>query len=124
MCLEEGAIRHVSDLEDPLHLSASAQASVAEGPSKDTPYATKRTESWLRAGSSQLHIAMNSPETGEIVHLLHLLPQVHVHCPRLFGDCQHSQQNPNAPSPDLISPKSVAWDFDAASIARVSTLQN
>ena len=62
VCLEEGVIRHVSDLEDLLHFSTSAQASVAEGPSKDTPYVTKRTESWLRASSSQLHIVMNSPE--------------------------------------------------------------
>jgi len=60
VCLEEGAIRHVNDLEDLLELSTSAQASVAEGSSKDTPYATKRTESWLRASSSQLHIAINS----------------------------------------------------------------
>ncbi|KAF9654189.1 hypothetical protein BDM02DRAFT_3157819 [Thelephora ganbajun] len=60
VCVEEGAIRRTDDLEDLLELSTSAQAPVAEGSSEDTPYATKRTESWLRASSSQLHIAMNS----------------------------------------------------------------
>ena len=60
VCLEEGAIRRVDDLEDLLELSTSAQAPVAQGASEDIPYATKRTESWLRASSSQLHIAMNS----------------------------------------------------------------
>ena len=60
VCIEEGAIRRVDDLEDLLELSTSAQAPVAGGSSEDTPYATKRTESWLRASSSQLHIAMNS----------------------------------------------------------------
>ena len=60
VCIEEGAIRRVGDLEDLLELSTSAQAPVAEGASEDTPYATKRTESWLHASSSQLHIAMNS----------------------------------------------------------------
>ena len=60
VCLEEGAIRRVDDLEDLLELSTSAQAPVAEGTSEDIPYATKRTESWLRASSSQLHIAINS----------------------------------------------------------------
>ena len=61
VCTEEGAIRRVDDLEDLLELSTSAQAPVAaEGASEDIPYATKRTESWLRATSSQLHIAMNS----------------------------------------------------------------
>ena len=59
-CIEEGAVRRVDDLEDLLELSTSAQAPVAGGTSEDVPYATKRTESWLRASSSQLHIAMNS----------------------------------------------------------------
>jgi len=61
VCTEEGAIRRVDDLEDLLELSTSTQVPVAaEGASEDIPYATKRTESWLRASSSQLHIAMNS----------------------------------------------------------------
>ena len=60
ICIEEGAVRRVDDLEDLLELSTSAQAPVAEGASEDIPYATKRTESWLRASSSQLHIALNS----------------------------------------------------------------
>jgi len=60
VCLEEGAIQRVDDLEDLLELSTSAQAPIAKGVSEDIPYATKRTESWLRASSSQLHIAMNS----------------------------------------------------------------
>ena len=60
VCLEEGAIRQVDDLEDLLELSTSAQAPVAEGSSEDIPYATKRTESWMRASSSRLHIAINS----------------------------------------------------------------
>ena len=60
VCLEEGTIRRVDDLEDLLELSTSAQAPVAEGASEEIPYTTKRTESWLRASSSQLHIAMNS----------------------------------------------------------------
>jgi hypothetical protein len=58
VCVEEGAIRRVDDLEDLLELSTSAP--VAGGSSEDIPYATKRTESWLRASSSQLHISMNS----------------------------------------------------------------
>ena len=58
VCIEEGAIRRVDDLEDLLELSTSAP--VAGGPPEDIPYATKRTESWLRASSSQLHISMNS----------------------------------------------------------------
>ena len=60
VCIEEGAIRRVDDLEDLLELSTSTQAPLAEGTSEDIPYATKRTEPWLRASSSQLHIAMNS----------------------------------------------------------------
>jgi hypothetical protein len=60
VCLEEGAIRRVDDLEDLLELSTSAPAPPADGSPKDIPYATKRTESWLRASSSQLHMAMNS----------------------------------------------------------------
>ena len=60
VCIEEGAIRRVDDLEDLIELSTSAQAPVAKGTPEDIPYATKRTESWLRASSSQLHIAMNS----------------------------------------------------------------
>lgn len=60
VCIEEGAIRRVDDLEDLLELSTSAQTPVTGEPSDDVPYATKRTESWLRASSSQLHIAMNS----------------------------------------------------------------
>ena len=61
VCIEEGAIRRVDDLEDLLELSTSAPAPVAtEGASEHTPFATKRTETWLRANSSQLHIAMNS----------------------------------------------------------------
>jgi len=60
VCLQEGAIRRVDDLEDLLELSTSAQAPAVGGSSEDIPYATKRTESWLRASSSQLHIAINS----------------------------------------------------------------
>ena len=61
VCIEEGAVRRVDDLEDLLELSTSTQVPVAaEGASEDIPYATRRTESWLRASSSQLHIAMNS----------------------------------------------------------------
>ena len=60
VCVEEGAIRRVDDLEDLLELSTSTQAPTTGGSSEDIPYATKRTESWLRASSSQLHIALNS----------------------------------------------------------------
>ena len=60
VCLEEGAIQRVDDLEDLLELSTSAQAPVTEGSSDNPPFTTKRTESWLRASSSQLHIALNS----------------------------------------------------------------
>ena len=60
VCIEEGAVRQVDDLEDLLELSTSAQAPVAGGSSEDMPFSTKRTESWLRASSSQLHIVMNS----------------------------------------------------------------
>ena len=61
VCVEEGALRRVDDLQDLLELSTSTPTPVAGRSSGDTPpYATKRTESWLRASSSQLHIAMNS----------------------------------------------------------------
>ena len=60
VCIEEGVIRRVDDLEDLLELSTSAQAPVTGGLSEDIPYSTKRTESWLRASTSQLHIALNS----------------------------------------------------------------
>ena len=60
ICVEEGAVRRVDDLEGLLELTTPSQAPTAGEPPEGVPYATKRTESWLRASSSQLHIAMNS----------------------------------------------------------------
>ncbi|KAI0332020.1 hypothetical protein GY45DRAFT_1274989 [Cubamyces sp. BRFM 1775] len=56
ICIREGAVRSVDNLDDLVanpHISATDHAPTA-------PYATRRTESWLRGTASQLHIAMNA----------------------------------------------------------------
>ena len=58
ICIEEGAVRSVVDLED---LAGFAdQTNIQPESSEPRPYATARTASWLRGTSSQLHIAINT----------------------------------------------------------------
>ena len=57
VCVREGAITVVEELED---LMSLANPSSTDTPADDTSYGTKRTTSWLRGTSSQLHIALNS----------------------------------------------------------------
>ncbi|KAG9314081.1 hypothetical protein JVU11DRAFT_4862 [Chiua virens] len=57
VCIADGAIRSVVDLEDFAHfLSPQAESQ----PSMSVPYLVTRTSSWLRASASQLHIALNT----------------------------------------------------------------
>ncbi|KAI9060555.1 hypothetical protein FKP32DRAFT_1595301 [Trametes sanguinea] len=56
ICLREGAIRSMDNLED---LLSRPEVVDPESPSPP-PYTTRRTASWLRGTSSQLHIAMNA----------------------------------------------------------------
>ncbi|TBU39079.1 hypothetical protein BD309DRAFT_929582 [Dichomitus squalens] len=58
ICIREGAIRNVDHLEDLVGDLRSADINVDAPPS--SPYTTLRTATWLRATSSQLHIAINS----------------------------------------------------------------
>ncbi|KAI0673390.1 armadillo-type protein [Trametes maxima] len=55
VCLREGVVKSVDNLEDLLDLNPHG----IDGTSS-SPFTTRRTESWLRATASQLHIAMNS----------------------------------------------------------------
>ncbi|KAI0639660.1 armadillo-type protein [Trametes polyzona] len=55
ICLREGAVRKVSELED---LLTDLDGNPAQSPLP--PYATRRTASWLRATATQLHIALNT----------------------------------------------------------------
>ncbi|KIY48344.1 hypothetical protein FISHEDRAFT_43680 [Fistulina hepatica ATCC 64428] len=57
VCAREGAIRVANTLEDLAHLASDS--TLDEDASHSTPsYGTRRTPSWLRATSSQLHIAL------------------------------------------------------------------
>ncbi|KAI0778437.1 armadillo-type protein [Trametes elegans] len=57
ICLREGAVKDVENLED---LLPDSNPSEGEGSVPLPPYATQRTGSWLRATASQLHIAVNA----------------------------------------------------------------
>ncbi|TFK56731.1 hypothetical protein OE88DRAFT_1650165 [Heliocybe sulcata] len=59
ICVQEGAVRDVNDLDDLTQLATGATEDSAPGTS-NSPYATRRTGSWLRGTASQLHIAINS----------------------------------------------------------------
>ncbi|KAI6120629.1 armadillo-type protein [Pisolithus croceorrhizus] len=57
VCIADGAVRSVVDLEDLVHLNRPPS------PTKNTataPYLITRTPSWLQASASQLHIALNA----------------------------------------------------------------
>ncbi|KAJ7502862.1 armadillo-type protein [Mycena galericulata] len=57
VCIKDGAVRFVEDLEDLANLADSRPGE----PSADTrPFTTSRTQSWLRGTSTQLHIAINT----------------------------------------------------------------
>lgn len=57
ICLKEGIIHSVEDLEDLAPLTSDPQP---KSPSESIAYATARTPPWLRGTSSQLHIAINT----------------------------------------------------------------
>ena len=59
ICIREGAIRNVDNLEDLVGDLHSDKPTV-EIPSSSSPFSTQRTPTWLRAVASQLHIAINS----------------------------------------------------------------
>ncbi|KAJ7124997.1 armadillo-type protein [Mycena epipterygia] len=59
VCIKDGAIRHVEDLEDLADLvNADPQPEETVGDTRR--FSTARTPSWLRGTSSQLHIAINT----------------------------------------------------------------
>ncbi|KAJ7039180.1 hypothetical protein C8F04DRAFT_1220237 [Mycena alexandri] len=57
VCIKDGAIRYVEDLED---LADLVNPKPAESSSDAGRFSTARTPSWLRGTSSQLHIAINT----------------------------------------------------------------
>lgn len=57
ICLKEGAIHNVSDLDDLVILTTDSTGGTDDN---IRPYATPRTHSWLQATSSQLLIAVNT----------------------------------------------------------------
>ncbi|KAJ7782844.1 armadillo-type protein [Mycena metata] len=57
VCIKDGAIRYVEDLED---LADLVNPKPGESPSDTGRFSTARTPSWLRGTSSQLHIAINT----------------------------------------------------------------
>lgn len=58
VCIEDGAIRSVVDLEDFAHFNDAPEAE--QQTTLSAPYLVTRTSSWLRASASQLHIALNT----------------------------------------------------------------
>ena len=58
VCIADGAIRSVVDLEDFAHFNDAPEAELQ--PTMSVPYLVSRTSSWLRASASQLHIALNT----------------------------------------------------------------
>ena len=58
VCIADGAIRSVVDLEDFARFNDAPEAEPQSTPS--VPYLVTRTSSWLRASASQLHIALNT----------------------------------------------------------------
>ncbi|KAF7362127.1 Heat repeat protein [Mycena venus] len=57
VCIRDGAVRYVEDLEDLADLLDPQQGESSENV---RPFSTARTPSWLRGTSSQLHIAINT----------------------------------------------------------------
>ncbi|KAK0208769.1 armadillo-type protein [Desarmillaria ectypa] len=60
ICIQEGAVASVEDLEDVINLVRDPEAKGPPTSVPNTKYATPRTPSWLRGTSSQLHIALNT----------------------------------------------------------------
>lgn len=58
ICVQEGAVRRPTTLEELVELGTDSSAQ--DAPSSSLPYTTRRTSSWLGGTSSQLHIALNS----------------------------------------------------------------
>ncbi|KAH0838044.1 armadillo-type protein [Lanmaoa asiatica] len=58
VCIADGAIRSVVDLEDFAHFNDAPEPELQ--PTMSAPYLVTRTSSWLRASASQLHIALNT----------------------------------------------------------------
>ncbi|KAF8140571.1 armadillo-type protein [Boletus edulis] len=58
VCIADGAIRSVVDLEDFARFNDAPEAELQ--PTTSMPYLVIRTSSWLRASASQLHIALNT----------------------------------------------------------------
>ncbi|KAG7452310.1 uncharacterized protein BT62DRAFT_297331 [Guyanagaster necrorhizus] len=60
ICVQEGAVTSVEDLEDVINLVRDPGVKSEPTPVPNIKYATPRTPSWLRGTSSQLHIALNT----------------------------------------------------------------
>lgn len=58
VCIADGAIRSVVDLEDFAHFNDAPDP--GSQPTVSAPYLVTRTSSWLRGSASQLHIALNT----------------------------------------------------------------
>lgn len=58
VCIKEGAIHDIVDLEDLANLADESK--ISNSPSESRPFATARSASWLRGTASQLHIAINT----------------------------------------------------------------
>ncbi|KAL4062987.1 hypothetical protein V8B97DRAFT_1993595 [Scleroderma yunnanense] len=58
VCVTDGAVHSVVDLEDLVHLNQPSTPTTKE--TETAPFLTARTPSWLRASASQLHIALNA----------------------------------------------------------------
>ncbi|KAI0080331.1 hypothetical protein K474DRAFT_1615922 [Panus rudis PR-1116 ss-1] len=59
VCIQEGAVKGLNDLEDLMELSTSDQARPSS-PNPNSKYDVSRSHSWLHGTASQLHIALNS----------------------------------------------------------------
>ncbi|KIJ66260.1 hypothetical protein HYDPIDRAFT_26625 [Hydnomerulius pinastri MD-312] len=58
VCIADGTIHSVVDLEDFAHFNDAPKAEPK--PTDTAPYLVTRTSTWLRASASQLHIALNT----------------------------------------------------------------
>ncbi|KAH7916422.1 armadillo-type protein [Hygrophoropsis aurantiaca] len=60
VCIRDGAVRSVVDLEDFSQFASPEEDDISGTDHHLPPYLTARTSTWLRASSSQLHIALNT----------------------------------------------------------------
>ncbi|KDQ54953.1 hypothetical protein JAAARDRAFT_196325 [Jaapia argillacea MUCL 33604] len=64
ICIREGAIRNITELQDLADLASDSSSPLDEKSTQETkpspPYSTPRTPVWLKATSTQVHIALNA----------------------------------------------------------------